>query len=720
MAQQTDDKAAQVYTAKWWLRQIERYEKTFDKWTQSGEKLLKLYARQEKSEGVETERRFAMLYANTEVLKPSIYSRPPVPQVSRRFKDKDPIGRLAAELLERGSSYEIERQGIDAIFRSVRDDLVLPGRGTVWLRYEADIGDGDVIEAERAPCDYVNWRDFGHLPARTWEEVPAIWRRVFYSRSEAKRAEEEKKFKPGAADKLTYIHKQTEKHSQSASQESDAETKAVVYEIWCKTTRKMYLVAKEMDDFLQEPGKPPLDFEGFWPCPKPVYSLVTTDNLIPTPDYKHYQDQAEEIDDLTKRIAKLTDALKLVGFYPSGAGDTSPAIEKALDPSVENKLIPIESWATFSEHGGKNAIVWLPIKEVVDCLTACQALRAQLIQDVYQISGISDILRGATDPNETASAQQLKAQWGSVRIKDRQQAMANFCRDVVRLVCEVIAERFEPQRIMAMANMQLPEPPQPQPGAMPGQPDPAMMQYQQEKAKYDQAFALLKDEKLRGFRIDIETDSTIQPDEDAEKQRVNEFLTAVGGFMQQAFPLVQAAPELLPMMSEILLFTARRYRSGRMLEDAIEQSMQSMQSKMQQAAQQPKQDPEMEKVKAEAAADQERLKMEKEMHGQEMQFEAQKNAQKLQLEQVKSQQAAQANQQKIAMQGQAQAQQMQMKQAMGERQMSVDAEMQGRELQAQEQQESQEDRGVIQALAQISQQMQAMQAQLSAITGQAA
>ena len=104
-----------------------------------------------------------------------------MPQCSRRFKDKDPAGRLAAELLERGSSYELERQGIDRVFRSVRDDLVLPGRGTVWIRYEPTIEDDDTISDERVVVDYVNWRDFGHLPARVWDEVDAVWRRVFYA-----------------------------------------------------------------------------------------------------------------------------------------------------------------------------------------------------------------------------------------------------------------------------------------------------------------------------------------------------------------------------------------------------------------------------------------------------------------------------------------------------------------------------------------------------------
>jgi hypothetical protein len=36
------------------------------------------------------------------------------------------------------------------------------------------------------------------------------------------------------------------------------------------------------------------------------------------PDFIFYQDQCDEIDALTKRIAALTDSLKLVGFYPGG------------------------------------------------------------------------------------------------------------------------------------------------------------------------------------------------------------------------------------------------------------------------------------------------------------------------------------------------------------------------------------------------------------------
>jgi hypothetical protein len=54
---------------------------------------------------------------------------------------------------------------------------------------------------------------------------------------------------------------------------------------------------------------------------------------------------------------------------------------------------------------------------------------------------------------------------------------------------------------------------------------------------------LLRAEKLRPFILDIETDSTIAPDENAAKQRATEFVTAVGGYLKNAMPLAETMPQ---------------------------------------------------------------------------------------------------------------------------------------------------------------------------------
>jgi hypothetical protein len=620
----------------YWKKELARAEKHFDTFWKKADKLYKLFAKQGQEN--DSKRKFAMLWANTEVMKPSIYARPPIPQVSRRYRDKDPVGRLAAEILERASGFEFERMNLDSVLRAVRDDLLLPGRGQAWVRYEAEIEgaeeepyDGEEqLEAEmqaeqpqvpqaepqvkehKTIVDYVHYRQFLHSPARRWEEVSWVAKAVYMTDDEGK-ARFKDKWKGVPLDNKADSEGGKSDSTKDPKLENSQNAQATVFEIWCKTHKKVYFVAKGAPQVL-ETIDPYLDFEGFFPCPKPVYATVTNNSLIPTPDYKYYQDQAEEIDQLTARIGKLIDSLKLVGFYPAGAeGDVSAAMEKALSPGTDSQMIPIASWAAFGEKGGGNAIVWLPIREVVETIRSCTEVRNQAIQDVYQITGISDILRGSTDSNETATAQSIKAQWGSVRVRDRQQEMVRFARDLTRMVCEVISENYDPQYLISMTNIEMPtEPPPPpqQPPMQPPQPtgDPQqdqmaqqqmqqaaqqqqqamqahqqqVQEYQAQMKKVQDAFALLANDDMRGYRIEIETDSTIQPDEDAEKQRRTEFVTAVGGLLQQAVPLLGAAPELAPLVGETILFTARGFRAGRQLEDVIEQAFKAVQDRLSQ------------------------------------------------------------------------------------------------------------------------------------------
>ena len=76
-------------------------------------------------------------------------------------------------------------------------------------------------------------------------------------------------------------------------------------------------ISRDCPEILEE-GAPPLSFRDFFPCPEPCYGSKTSKSLFPTPDYRYYQDQANEIDDLTEKIANLTDFLIMRGFVPAG------------------------------------------------------------------------------------------------------------------------------------------------------------------------------------------------------------------------------------------------------------------------------------------------------------------------------------------------------------------------------------------------------------------
>jgi hypothetical protein len=611
-----------------YLEAIERYDRGSEEWRLRCEKIVRIYLDQHRTQA--SPRRFALLWSNIETLKPAVYARIPQAVVSRRYKDQDPAGRKASEVLERCINTSFDLGGVDETLRAVRDDRLLTGRGTAWVRYEAEFGEDEQVTAERVVHDFVHWTDFGHDLARTWRDVKLVWRRVYMTKAQVAKRWDDKQ-----AAKLNY-----EVRSQPVMVSGDpkqaTEPQACIYEIWDKRRTKACWIAKE-EKLLLEEGPPPLDLRNFFPCPEPSYGTRATGSLIPTPDYRYYQDQAEEIDDLTQRIASLSEWLVLKAFIPAGPSSEGGTAVLSMLQAITDRcmakgvFVPVESWAGFSEKGGARLIDWLPIDLVAKTIQAAIECRQQLVADVYQITGISDILRGETDPNETLGAQQLKAQTGSRRVSTTQRDLARFARDLAEMTGEVVAEIFQPSTIEEMTGLDL-QTQAPMPQGMPGQPlapeqQQQFQQAQQEAQLNQQVLQILRDEKTRSFRIEIETDSTIEPDEQAEKQRRTEFLEAVGGFVERVMPIVQMAPSLLPMVSEMLLFMVRGFRAGRQLEDSIERSM----AMLTQEAQQPKPpDPKVQAEQAKAQAVQQKSQM-------DMQATQQKNALAMQSAQQKHQ-----------------------------------------------------------------------------------
>ena len=114
------------------------------------------------------------------------------------------------------------------------------------------------------------------------------------------------------------------------------------------------------------------------------------------------------------------------------------------------------------------------------------------------------------------------------------------------------------------------------------------------------AIGLIRDEQLRGFRVDIEVDSTVFGDAAQEKVDRTEFLTAISGFMEKALQMGQMVPESAPLMGKFLQFGVRGFRVGRDLESAIEDFCDKAGDMAKAAAQQRGQQPNPEQLKLQA------------------------------------------------------------------------------------------------------------------------
>lgn len=603
--------------ATYWISELDAADRdpARQKWVERCENIIKIY--RDENGSVRTgsskgKKRFALFWSSIQTVAPAVYARTPTAVVSRRWRDSDMVGRLASEVLERSLNFSLDSCDFNDVLLGCRDDYLLLAQGTAWVRYVPTMRtvDGQAQAAQIAPDpeayevvdwedvepDWVHYKDFLHNPARKWKEVRWVARRAFMTRPELVA-----RFPQcGAHVPLNWA-------PDGSSDAPDDLKKAAVYEIWDRTSGKAIWVCKDYSQQALDARPDPLKLKGFFPCPRPLLGTVGPDSLVPTPDYIYWQDQADEINNLTARIDKLIDALRARGFYNAASGTDLNTLLKSDD----NTLIPVESFAVLEDQGGLKGLVdWFPVQQIAEVLKSCFDARRQLINDVFQITGISDIQRGASDPNETATAQGIKASWGSLRVRDRQKELARFARDIIRIMAEVIASRFDAKVLAAMTGVQLltaedkqriiaqqqaqaaaaqqaqqppvpGAPPVPPPPPMP--PIPPQMLALVNLPTWEDVLGILRNPALRAFRIDIETDSTIEPDDQEEKQRRVEFVTAIGQYLANSLPVVQANPAILPVISQGLLFLVRGFRVGREMEDVIERAM----DELQQSAQQP-------------------------------------------------------------------------------------------------------------------------------------
>jgi hypothetical protein len=361
-----------------WIDALTLAKKSQDTWEKKGEKIVKRYRddRGSNESYSSNTNKYNILWSNIRTLFPAVYGKKPQAQAERRFKDADPVGRAASEILERALQYEIDHYSdYDASIKNAILDRLLPGRGVAWVRYSNDsVQITDDVEAENesdenysadtmqsessentsghecSPCDYVFWKDFRHSPARTWEEVTWIARRVYMAKDEViERFGEEYK-------NITLSHEPIGLDDLKST-DSEKMKKAIIWEIWDKNTKSAIWVGEGYPTILDE-KQDPLELDNFWPCPKPLFSTLTSDSLIPVADYLMYQDQAKELDTLTDRISRLSSACKVVGVYDS----SSTALARMLDEGVDNVMIPVDTWAAFGEKGGlKGSVDFMPL-----------------------------------------------------------------------------------------------------------------------------------------------------------------------------------------------------------------------------------------------------------------------------------------------------------------------------------------------------------------------
>lgn len=589
---------------RYWLNEIaaaKRREKDFRK---EGERIRSIYAG-EKSDSIP----FNIVFSNTETMMPALYSALPRPVVQRRYKDDDVIGGAAAQAGQRALEFLLDTNidGYETFSEGMKwvvMDALLPGRGVSTVKYDADIGytgtdpaqKGDeeaegeapdtpeaeakepveptpVKKSELVCTDAKSWNRVLFGFAKKWSTLPWIAYEEHIDKDEATRL-----FGATIARKIRFTKgeedDQEEGHKTSDSEDMGERKTALVYQIWDKAGgRKIRYVSPHYKEGYCAVQDDPLQLTGFFNCPRPLQLIDKTDDLTPTALYSLYENQAKELNTLTVRINKIVAAIKARGLYDAALGDD---LESLID-QTDAILTPTEKAGTLAANGGLEKAIWMmPVDMLALVLKELYVAREQCKQVIYEIMGISDILRGASNAVETATAQQIKTQWGSLRLKPKQAEVQRYARDLLRMMLEVAATKFSQDTWARMTglpyltDMQVSQATaMAQAAAAQGNPAPA--QQLQQQMTWAQVLGTLRDDLQRAYKVDIETNSTVEPEAVEDQKNISDLLTAIGEYLQGVAPLIQTGAMPFEVAQTMLMTIVRRFRFGSEIEDQVKQ-----------------------------------------------------------------------------------------------------------------------------------------------------
>jgi len=516
----------------------------------------------------------------------------------------------AASVIEKALTIVVEDEISHESVKAAIKDVLLPGRGVVRVRWiptmeqrpvmagdgvtplpppdveganEPDDGDEGALEArgigdnggppmeevkvwEQVNDEYVYWEDILLDPVRAPGDTDWIAFRHLFT---AKQAIAEFQGSSPKFDALIAAGKLeselclwTEESAaknlvgggqpmKSATKLGDVIKKMMVWEIWDRPNRRIIWFIRECGGMPVRVDDDTYQLEGFYPIPRPMLAVTTTDTQIPKPFYDLYADLAADLDETSRRISNLTRQVKVRGAYNSASNEIAQLLA-----AEDQKMLPVDGVDMI--NGGLSNHLWImPILDFVNALKELYVAREQIKQAIYEIMGISDIMRGATKASETATAQRIKGSMGMVRLSDQKQQAANFVTDLLRMKAELIAKNFDASTLTAMTGEEV---------------TPEVM-------------AILRSDFLRTCTVDIESDSTVVADEQDEQQSMTMAMQSIQAVMQGMAGVLQLGLFQPPMVAQlalglmkILMHPIRNSRAFiQLLDDLSDQLQQQMQ-----------------------------------------------------------------------------------------------------------------------------------------------
>ena len=482
------------------------------------------------------EGRYNIFWSSIETLKPFLYFKQPQPYIERINKLPNSAENMACRILEKALQWDLSQFDFDSIIKYARNDFLISGSGIVWEQYQPEFKDIKLPEtegksisikkSEKVVSTYINPEHFladcDHVGI--WEDIKWVARKIYMSRSD--------------------IVQNFGKEFQDIHHPDEI---VCVYEFWYKPLRKVYWVSKDYSDKFLKEIDDPLHISGFFPCPKPIFATQTNDSIIPTPDYCLIKEMLNELNGITQRMRLVMQALKVSGAYDK----SFPELHSILNKDVT--LVAVSDFQKLKDCGGIRGIIdFAPIEQYILALEQLSVRREDIIKRIFDVTGVSDIMRGNTNTTETATAVLQKTNFGTLRNQDRQNDMQRFIADLYRIKAEIICEQFSEKALAGFLNAD----------------------ERENKILVAEAVLLLKTEKLRGMILRVESEAVFN--QEAEHKKTIDGVNTINTMIKEAFALVSSQPLLLPLYRSMIEAVIASMPRTRQFENVLEQTFNSI------------------------------------------------------------------------------------------------------------------------------------------------
>mgnify|MGYP000655152700 CR=1 FL=1 len=543
----TEDKTDERGLVEEWLKKINEAEKVYAKYYELVDETRDFY---KDSKGSKSGK-YNIFWSSVETLKPFLYFKQPKFYVERSNKNAGKAEKLACEMLENALKWDLEQFDFDSVIKYARNDFLISGAGIVWEQYKP------VIETQPDPLDPES-----EIAVKTGEKVESVYLDPRYFLTDTDRV--------GVWEDVTWIARKIYMDREAAEEEFDEEFSengggrkdVCIYEIWDKTSGKIYWLSRAVADKFLKVSDNLLNVNGFFPCPKPIFATMTNNSIIPVPDYCMIREMLNELNGINSRMKLTMQALKVSGAYDNAFPELADILSKDVT------LVAVSDFVKLRENGGIRGVVdFAPIEQYVTALEQLAVRRQDVIASIFDVTGVSDIMRGSSDGSDTATAVVKKTNFGTLRNQDRQNDMQRFLCDLLRIKAEIICEHFSEDTLVQFVE------------------DEAEQQY------FTAALSILRQDKTRNLTFGIETDGVF--DQEAENAKALETVKTISDIIQSAFGVVSQQPALLPLYRKMVESVVIGMPNARQYQNVLEQVFARIEQELSQPEpeQQPEQDP---------------------------------------------------------------------------------------------------------------------------------